>query len=242
MLISVICTVSLLFWRQLYSKSIYKAFIVNLPKRTERLKSITQQLNEYEIPYEIQTAISPDDIVSEAHARRTNSPPTGLFHQDTKLNFTIGKFKGMRRTELGCYQSHVQIMIKIAKSKTNDPVLVVEDDALLLPDFYNKTIILMKKLPIDWELFHVGYCPEATCAKRGPKTSEFCRKTHSRLWCTHAYFINGSKVAEHALNVLNTPVPIGILDAIFYKITENYYVSIPKLAKQIYKFKNDNGH
>jgi hypothetical protein len=41
---------------------------------------------------------------------------------------------------------------------------------------------------------------------------------------------------------LNTPIPSERLDAIFYKITENYYASIPKLAKQVYKFGSDNGN
>jgi GR25 family glycosyltransferase involved in LPS biosynthesis len=225
------------------TNSIYQAYVINLPKRPERLASIAGQLDKEGIPYVVQNAISPEDIEAEVLARRNNEPSPGAFDPETKMNFTTGIFPKLRQTELGCFQSHVQALIKISKSKSNDPVLILEDDANLASDFYARTNDLLSNLPENWDVFQVGYCGTAKCRiEKGPKKEGFCKSRKAPLLCTHGYFVNGSKAAKILLNTLNTPAPAGILDFVLFKTTPNYYASVPKLATQIFEFGSDNGN
>lgn len=223
------------------TESLYQAHVINLPKRTDRLLSITRQLTDYEIPFRIHKAITPADIDAEIEAVRTNSPLTGIFQPETKLDFASGTINRLRRTLVGCLQSHVQILLQISKNQTNGPVLILEDDAIFLPNFYNRTVDIIGRLPADWDIFHIGFCDWAHCDANGPQEKDFCKITRSMLCCTQAYFVNGWKAAELALNILNTPVP-KIIDKVLYQASSNYYASLPKLAKQLYAFGSDNGN
>jgi GR25 family glycosyltransferase involved in LPS biosynthesis len=224
------------------TNSIYQAYVINLPKRPERLASIAGQLDKEGIPYVVQNAISPEDIEAEVLARRNNEPSPGAFDPETKMNFTTGIFPKIRQTELGCFQSHVQALIKISKSKTNDPVLILEDDANLETDFYVRSTKFLSNLPENWDVFQVGYCGTARCSLVRPQKAGLCKIKISMLPCTHGYFVNGSKAAKILLNTLNTPAPAGILDFVLFKTTPNYYASVPKLATQIFEFGSDNGN
>jgi GR25 family glycosyltransferase involved in LPS biosynthesis len=224
---------------QISAKSIYKAYVINIPSRKARLESITKQLNGYGIPFEVQRGITPADLKAESEAKRLKQPPTGLFDPETKLDFTFISPTKLRPTEIGCAQGHIQALLKIASNRTSDPVLVIEDDASLVPNFYNRTVDIMRRLPASWDIFHVGYCFEARCL--GPHSEDFCRIRRGVLWCTQAYFVNGSKAAKLILNTINTEIP-RVIDINMYRSTFNYYASLPKLAKQIYAFGSDNGN
>jgi GR25 family glycosyltransferase involved in LPS biosynthesis len=225
------------------TKSIYQAYVINLPKRPERLASIAGQLDKEGIPYVVQNAISPEDIEAEVLARKNNEPSPGAFDPETKLNFTTGIFPKIRQTELGCFQSHVQALIKISKSKTNDPVLILEDDAKLKPKFYSRSISLFSKLPATWDLVHIGYCGRANCESfvEGRKAG-FCKIKRSPLFCTHGYFINGARAAKTILKSLNIASIDFALDFVLYNSTVNYFAIVPKLVTQVFEFGSDNGN
>jgi GR25 family glycosyltransferase involved in LPS biosynthesis len=233
----------LLLFECTFSESLYKAYVINIPSRTDRLESISTQLRRNGIPFEIQRAITPADLKAESLAISRNTGRTGLFHLETSLNFsTAGSFISLRRSEVGCFQSHLQVLFKISDSKTEAPVLIVEDDAMLSPNFYNQTERIINDLPHDWDIFHVGYCFRLRCDESGPRSREFCRIKRFRLWCLQAYFVNGSRAAKKAVEVINTASPGGKLDSLFYKTTENYYASVSVLARQLFSFGSDNGN
>jgi len=87
-------------------------FVINLSAATERRQFQKQQLFELELDYEILSAIAPDDINSETYKKH---------YSDWQ--------RPLRDTEVACYFSHRSAWQKIIK--TNQPALILEDDALL---------------------------------------------------------------------------------------------------------------
>jgi GR25 family glycosyltransferase involved in LPS biosynthesis len=223
------------------SKSIYKAYIINLPDRPKRLKSITTQLNNYEIPFDVFKAISPEDIDTEVILRDLHMF-SKRFDPKTKLDFKKLESSTLRKTEIGCSQSHIQVMFKIANSNSHNPVLILEDDANLLPDFYKKTENILHNIVGTWDILHVGYGFEPHDMCEMPTEKEhFCKKKPAVvLTCMHAYFINGAPAALKLLQTLNTETP-EILDLRLNTATSDYFVSVPKLALQ-FPFPSDNGN
>lgn len=222
----------------LMKTSRFKAHVINIPHRTDRLHSITTQLKKFDIPYEIFRAITPTDIAREC-GKRTNR-----FDPETKYIFRpyMLRIRTPRKTEVACFQSHLQILLKHAKSNTNDTILVLEDDALLDPDFYNKTVQIMDEIKGRWDILHLGYCyePNDMCDPNGEIATNFCKMKKQSLLCAHAYLINGSSAARTITNHINTPRG-AIFDLVLGYATDYYYISLPKLAKQL-PFSSDNGN
>jgi GR25 family glycosyltransferase involved in LPS biosynthesis len=221
------------------SDSLYKAYIINLPNRPERLQSIVNQLKFNGIPFIVERAISPTDIEMETQLRRSNLK-SGLFDPKTELDFFTVESSKLKKTEIACSQSHLQALFKIASSNTSDPVLILEDDASLEPDFYQRTMEIFNSLTESWDILHVGYCFDKprTCQSKTIH-SNYCKKTSGHvLACLHAYFVHGSRAANKILDTLNTPHPV-IIDQKMSRTTSNYYISLPRLAKQ-FPFPSDN--
>jgi len=241
MLCAIIFSIFLL--KCLCCNSIYKAHVINLPNRPERLQSITKQLQMYNIPFEVERAISPEDLDSEVKLRAMQSS-SGLFDPKTELDFSNLSASKMRLAEIACSQSHLQVLFKIKNSNVDAPVLILEDDAYLEPDFYDKTVEILKEISQgSWDILHVGYCFESKqiCIPGAEKRANFCKKRFVQvLTCLHAYFVNGSRTASLILNSVNTANPV-ILDQRLFRVTHDYYLSLPKLAKQL-PFPSDNGN
>lgn len=240
--ISIYFIIYIYLWTGVLSDSVYKAYVINLPFRTERLKSISDQLVKNGIPFQVFKAITPEDIDNEVILRDLNMR-SNTFDAKTELDFKHLDSSTLRKTEIGCAQSHIQIWLEIEKSKTSEPVLILEDDANLVPNFYEKTVEILKKLTGPWDILHVGYCFEGSnmCDPDAERSTSFCKKTQNYcLTCMHAYFINGSPAASKLLKNFNAPKP-EILDLNLQKATLNYYVSKPKLALQ-FPFPSDNGN
>ena len=223
------------------TESIYKAYIINIPFRTNRLESITTQLNNQSIPYEVFPAITPADIEAE-RILRIRRKSTGRFYPETRMNFRFRIRHGPRPSEIGCMQSHLQILLKMAKSGSNQPFLILEDDALLDPDFYQHTVDLMQRIKSKWDILHVGYClePPNMCDPNGESGPDYCKMKKQILFCLHAYFVNGANSARDIASYINTPYP-GTMDHVLGYSTDHYFISLPKLAKQV-PFQSDNGN
>lgn len=55
----------------------------------------------------------------------------------------------------GCYQSHLKILTDCLKNNI-DSVLILEDDAVCVPDFTSLSKQFFAQLPDDWELIYLG--------------------------------------------------------------------------------------
>jgi glycosyl transferase family 25 len=105
-------------------------YVLNLDKRTDRLKEVTNELATHNISFTRFSAVD----------------GAGLVH---KISSTINK------NELACSLSHANI-IKEASQKNQNIICIFEDDVVLSPDFNSELEKAINDLPPDWEIFYLG--------------------------------------------------------------------------------------
>ena len=114
------------------TKSAISAFVINLADSKPRLEFQTKQLSHLGIDFERIEATSTADLSESEYEKWANDWQRKL-----------------RRTEVACFLSHFGIWQRIAKS--NQPYLVLEDDAVLSQDLPNvlAAITALEHLPFE---------------------------------------------------------------------------------------------
>ncbi|WP_176429493.1 glycosyltransferase family 25 protein [Vibrio sp. V19_P1S1T109] len=100
-----------------------KIYVISLKNSLERRASIEQQMANYGLDFEFFDAI--DGRVVPPHPLFAN------YDYTKRLWFTSGKMPS--KGEMGCYASHYLLWQKSVE--LNEPIIVLEDDAELLPGF-----------------------------------------------------------------------------------------------------------
>lgn len=98
----------------------------------------------------------------------------------------------LTKGEIGCYLSHIHMLKKALES--NKPVLVIEDDAKIEIDTFQK-IKELKDIPIDWDILSIGY----------NYYEQFYINTFDKikyLHGTHAYLVNNKNLTIEKINSL----------------------------------------
>ena len=103
--------------------------IINLPKRTDRLREISDQLNKIGLTFE--------------------SPNVNLFSAIRPAN--RGGFDSIGAH--GCFLSHLQVLRNAQKS---DNLMILEDDLDFVPGIDELLKSALKNLPKDWGIFYGG--------------------------------------------------------------------------------------
>ncbi len=226
-----------------YCESLYKAYVINLAHRPNRLENMSNQLKKYEIPFEAFVAISPADIENE-RLLRLEGKTSGRFDPETKMTFRLRTKEDKKKiypTQIGCTQSHLQILLKEAKTNSSAPFLILEDDAVLEKNFYARSIDLIKRIKSPWDILQVGYCYSGRhdCDPFGESGRDYCKIKRTMISCTQGYFVNGSGAAKTIIKSINTPEP-DVYDFILGFSTDKYFVSFPKMISQSTAFESDN--
>ena len=118
----------------------------------------------------------------------------GKYIDEFVINFIQQKNGGMTRGMIGCYLSHCHLWLDLLDSKTNETMLILEDDIKLCDDFYTKLKTSLDNLPEDWDILLIGRRiiePEKTI-----KINEHIGKLNSLYYGTHGYFINSKTVEK----------------------------------------------
>jgi GR25 family glycosyltransferase involved in LPS biosynthesis len=139
------------------------------------------------------TRFSAIDARKMREERKKFDPRTKFIRNISSLNKVDGR--------TAAWQSHLQVYFKIVnESKGNDkPVLILEDDfdmEVNAPSLIKKTLSI---LPKNWEMFFLGHS-HMDCKQ--VYENNFCRAKH--FYCTFAYIIRNSAVAEKLINWSNT--------------------------------------
>jgi glycosyl transferase family 25 len=108
-----------------------KIFVINLESSTDRKKNISRQLDELSLPFELFSAVD----------GRTSPPHPLLKRYNDELSQTY-RAKTLNAGQLGCYASHFLLWEKCIE--LNQPIIIIEDDALL----FKKTFLnFLKDIP-----------------------------------------------------------------------------------------------
>lgn len=161
-----------------------RIFIINIDARTDKYEQIVADLEARGIQnYERFSAIVPKSYDTPAIKALYNASYFG---------------QGV----VGCKLSHIQV-IKLAKARGYNSILILEDDALFKPNFEHLIHkVITESERVDWDMLYLG----ANHKQRG----DFCTSTLKR--CTEAYttssYIIRSLIYDHVIDSINIPVEI----------------------------------
>ncbi len=111
-----------------------KIFVINLESSTERKDNISRQLDELSLPFELFSAVD----------GRTSPPHPLLKRYNDDLSQTY-RAKTLSAGQLGCYASHYLLWQRCIE--INQPIVVIEDDALLFKDKFLNFIQDIPEVP-----------------------------------------------------------------------------------------------
>lgn len=153
------------------------------------------------------------ELLREDSHRRVYDVSCPNHHIHSKLGtmvvvepYTLYKFQHnyLRKGEIGCYLSHLNLWYRSAYSNTSKYTIVMEDDCSMTDEHYdyvNNVMDEMNRLDSNWDIFYMSRLPEHS-------TDEFyfsenlCRPKEARG--THAYVISNTCAAylvDHAFPI-----------------------------------------
>ena len=101
-------------------------------------------------------------------------------NQLTTLNGFKGTIRNSEKKQYATFLSHLN-MIKIAKDKKWNNLLIFEDDVTLCNDFDKRLDFLIKKLPNDWKIVYLGFTE--TDITKLQKVSDYIYKVNEVYGC-----------------------------------------------------------
>ena len=149
-----------------------KCYVINLDKRTDRLKHITKQCKNANIDFERFSACDGNNV------SKYKNYIDKYFDKNNKLT------KG----QLGCALSHILIWEKIHKNN-NKNTLILEDDAIIDVNFWKKIDILKNDLETNFNILLLSCC---SCEGYDINKKYIIKgsKSNKANWCTTSYIIN----------------------------------------------------
>ncbi len=96
---------------------------------------------------------------------------------------------------MGCATSHVCLWMHIL-ARHREPVLIVEDDVKIKPEFFDAWTKGLGELPNDWGVVFFGQWDDNSNKKDHSHTWKRIVNGSTRGGGTHAYIVNPSRIAE----------------------------------------------
>jgi len=188
-----------------------KVYVINLEKRSDRMKSISNILDDLRIPFERFEAFDFDNGNDLALKKAYNR-----FAKGTKFNATLVqeylKSNGDDHKtwgSAGCWQSHLQIAMKIVAEKIPGPYLFLEDDIRVSPQIipflsYENMFI---RLPSDWDVllldsYDLRCYPSRMTSDNKTIPNGICKVKHS--FTTSGYVVRNLEAIQKFITFGNT--------------------------------------
>ena len=105
------------------SNNIHKILIINIEKRKDRLYNTIQECNKINVMCKEQKAVEGN-----------------ILKKEELINSGIIKNKELQMNEYGCYLSHVNCLIEIAKDNDEDHLYIIVEDDIKFIDSFNTII------------------------------------------------------------------------------------------------------
>ncbi len=124
-----------------------KVYLLNLDKRSDKLKIASRKLNIRKIKFERFSAI-------DGNCKEFDYLWDNINNQYNDFDKKLGRKALRSRGALGCMLS-IESIIKNAKIKQYKNVLILEDDIIFNKDFDNK-LLKIKDIDPEWALIYLG--------------------------------------------------------------------------------------
>lgn len=116
----------------------FKVYVINLERSKDRLRTITNQMKDANIPF-IRW-----DAVDGSKLNLNNLIQKNILNKNNKM--MVGA--------IGCSLSHISLWKEALKHKKN--ILVCEDD-ILIPKYFNKMLpTYLIQMPQNWDILYLG--------------------------------------------------------------------------------------
>jgi len=103
----------------------------------------------------------------------------------------------LNKGERGCMISHIECL-KDAKKNNYKNILIFEDDVIFTNQFVEKLKLSISELPLDWDLFYLGFCPKDVNSKFDIHSKNLFRLKND-CYCTHSIAYN-KKAIDYLFN------------------------------------------
>ena len=155
------------------NKFIEKIYVINLEHRKDRLEHIKSDCKNANINFERFSAVDGRELDK---------------HQEY-IDKYIDTSKKLKNGQIGCALSHIMILEKIANSNNGDNFIILEDDALIPVDFWEKINNIQSELPDNYNIILLGCC---TCGAKNINKKYILKGVNKSNynWCTTAYIIS----------------------------------------------------
>jgi glycosyl transferase, family 25 len=204
------------------------------PERMENINKLLINISGLGIKYEIVYGICGSNIkiynTEKNNIKLLYNNFETYYYDNTKRSFN----QIMRKGELGCAWSHLNIYKKLLNDDTYNKYLIFEDDATLfasLNDVYNT----LNNLPENFDLCHIGLIDSHKITYSNKINEYFYTIIKQYFNRTTSYIIskNGaSKLINYSNNYINLPSDDLISDIFIKTIDFNFYVSFKYLFKE----------
>lgn len=177
--------------------AIRKVYVINLDKRPDRMKAISIVLKDLKIPFERFEAFDFGNGSSLALKKAYSR-----FYPGTKFNSTlVQQYLDLNGNDhktwgsAGCWQSHLQVYMKIVAENIPGPYLVLEDDIKISPKIttFLSHENMFEKLPQDWDVLLLDHyflrCHEDKDVPKG-----LCKVKHA--FTTSGYVLRNVQVVQ----------------------------------------------
>jgi GR25 family glycosyltransferase involved in LPS biosynthesis len=210
-----------------YINNNVKIFIINLLDRPQKKEYMINQMNKYNLQYNIFNAINGSQL-------NINSLSDSNIIDHTKSFKYMNR--PMRRGEIGCALSHIFIWNSLLQDTSNIKYyLIFEDDAILVDNFKAKLEVIMKDIENkEWDVLYLN----ENCYKHfnnecdGDDFSDTTIKPSRAGYGLYGYVIN-KKFVEKCVNNLQKdaipslfPIYMPIDDYLDYKSKVNTFTCI----------------
>ena len=160
------------------SEMFQRVYVVNLPRRRDRLDSFFEQLPA-DWPFQ-----SPE-----------------VFHALDGCLSSTPKWWNGGEGAWGCYRSHIRI-IEDCLNDGVESVLILEDDAVCVENFKEKTQVFFDHLPQDWEMVYLGGQHLEENVRLPRKVNDWVYKPYN-INRTHCFAFRGRQMMTTVYEHLN---------------------------------------
>jgi GR25 family glycosyltransferase involved in LPS biosynthesis len=167
-----------------YSSNI-EMYVISL-KHEDRLKNIKSQEDKIGEKIQIFDAVKGDQLNIEQLLR------------DKLIDNKYSTNDKVKKREVGCYMSHLNMIKQINNSKTSGYTIIFEDDFDIIDDTFMKSVSkIIKKLDenkIEFDIVFLGNLKENHGERIIENENIYKIDQNENLWGTHGYLINNSKI------------------------------------------------
>lgn len=125
-----------------------KIFIINLPDRSQKKQYMIDQMNKHKLDYNIFNAVNGKNL------NMNSLTDTNIIDNSKSIKYMN---RLLRRGEIGCALSHIFIWNNLLQDNDSEYYLIFEDDAILVNNFKNKLIKILKDISSkEWDILYLN--------------------------------------------------------------------------------------